>query len=165
MKILSGYPSIRHYSPCTVFCRLFSLSFWCMASVSMFRENLPMAKELNCGWILLDMCIWISLLNPISYLSLIYISHSSQDFSSLDRKPVSIEMIFPLHTSAIIFVFSDFSAHGMKWLLCNIRDYSTVHILNVSLAQSRRQILDFPTRFPINSEGQTSLLDLMFTSH
>lgn len=112
-----------------------------------------MTKELNCGWILLDMCIWISLLNSVCYHSLIYSSPSSPDFSSLDRNPVSIEMIFPLQASAIIFVFSEFSAHDMKWLHSNIRVlFHSPHFESFSGSISQTNIR-FPYTFPYSFWG------------
>lgn len=58
-----------------------------------------------------------------------------------------------------------YNVHHAKWLNhSTITDVKGIQSLNFSIAQSLIQIVNFPTRFPNNSDQQVSSLDLFLIS-
>ena len=129
------------------------------------RNNLPIARESSFespGHSF--MCFRLALLHTTSYFFFLYRSPSSQDCTLIDVISENIDKALSFSPSANIFVFGDFNAHHATWLNSNVTDASGIHILNFSLSQSLSQIVSFPTRYPDNSGGNPSLLDLCLVS-
>lgn len=68
-----------------------------------------------------------------------------------------------LHSSTNTFVFGNFNAHQVMWLhLPSVTGLANVELLTV---QSFIETVDFPKRFPTNSDRHASLHDIFLTSY
>ena len=130
------------------------------------RKNVPVCREFR--FESLDhsfMCFRLSFLHSITFLFFLYRSPSSQDCSIIDVVSDSIDHALSLFPTSNICVFGDFNVHHVEWLGSRSSDSAGTHVYNFSLTQSLTQIIDFPTRYPDNSQHSPSLLDLCLVSN
>ena len=129
------------------------------------RENLPIGREHRFeSPVHSFMCFRLALLHSTTFLFFLYRSPSNQDCSLIDNVSDCIDLALSNCPSANIVVFGDFNVHHSEWLSSKTTDAAGTHTLNFSLAQSLTQIINFPTRFPDNSNNEPSLLDLCLVS-
>ena len=106
------------------------------------------------------MCFRLAPLHSNTFLFVLYRSPSSQDCTLLDVISDYIDQALILYPSANIVVVGDFNVHHTEWLGSSVSDSAGIKAHNFCLSQSLTQIVNFPTRFPDNSNHLLSLLDL-----